>query len=139
MTIVVILDNHAGNYQTSMQLLEPEGSDQEECPICMETFAKASLDFCPEGTSFVQDRPSLCVAKLECGHSFNPLAICFHMYVSGMQCPICRSGDSSSLLKLSCIPQHLRILFQVHSHSVYMQVAELRNSDVFFVTAEKSP
>jgi hypothetical protein len=87
-------------YITSMQItgtdvLGPEKEDRI-CPIEMEEFDKAgsffySEDFVPDGTCFVQGRPDLCVATLkECGHRFTPMAIVYHMCLSGMQCPVCR-------------------------------------------------
>lgn len=84
------------------------------CPICVEDFDKAQLEFLPPNTSFVEDRPELCVATLEeCGHSFFPLAILFHMLVSGMQCPMCRAGSKDNMLKDECIPAHVANKFQV--------------------------
>lgn len=84
--------------------------DCEVCPICSEEFSTASLEFLPEGTSFVQGMPQLDTATLmDCGHKFYPLAIAFHMFVSGMNCPVCRAGrDKSCLLDISCIPSHVR-------------------------------
>jgi hypothetical protein len=78
----------------------------------MEEFDKACLDFLPEGSCFVEGNPELCVGILPCGHKFSPMAVVYHMCISGMQCPVCRSGDKE-VLRDSCIPMHLRKPFQV--------------------------
>ena len=89
-------------------------TDDEKCPICMEPFETSQLDFVPEGIYFVEGRGDLCKATLECGHSFNPLAIAYHMLSSGMQCPVCRYGDNEVQLSSSSLPSHIVGIFQVN-------------------------
>lgn len=91
-----------------------DDEESRSCPIQMEEFDKAGLDFLPPGTCFVDGRPDLCVGSLPCGHRFSPMAIVYHMCISGMQCPVCRSG-SKALLRYASVPQHLRRVFQVRS------------------------
>jgi hypothetical protein len=87
--------------------------DDDMCPICLEPFSKAGLEFLAPKTCFVPNMPELDMATLEdCGHRFCPLAIAFHMLVSGMECPVCRHGDKSCLLDISCIPEHVRSDFE---------------------------
>ena len=67
----------------------PEGSNRM-CPIAMDDFDKARVDFLPEDASFIEGQPEFCVGFLPCGHSFNALSILCHMTLSGMRCPVCR-------------------------------------------------
>ena len=80
-------------------VLGPE--EDRICPIELEEFEKLAvtssdgggcmIDFVPPGTCFVPGHPELCVGTLkECGHRFSPMAIVYHMCLSGMQCPVCR-------------------------------------------------
>jgi len=94
------------SYSTSMCLSGTDVLGPEEdriCPIELEEFEKLAsssageervcciLDFVPPGTCFVPEHPELCVGTLrECGHRFSPMAIVYHMCLSGMQCPVCR-------------------------------------------------
>jgi hypothetical protein len=65
-----------------------EGED--ECPIAMQPFDKARVDFLPEDAAFVKGRPDLCIAVLPCKHKFHSLSILSHMALSCMRCPVCR-------------------------------------------------
>jgi hypothetical protein len=65
--------------------------DDGICPITLERIDQSTLDFAPEGTSFFEAEPSLCVAVLPCRHRFHAIAVLFHMAVSSMNCPLCRS------------------------------------------------
>lgn len=93
------LFSRCNGYVTSMCVSGTEviGPDEDRtCPIEVEDFDKvattaASMDFVPTGTCFVEGHPELCVGTLkECGHRFSPIAILYHMCLSGMQCPVCR-------------------------------------------------
>lgn len=81
------------------------GADEERmCPIQMEDFDRACLDFLEPGTCFVEERPELCVGTLPCGHRFCPAAIVYHMCISGMQCPVCRFSPCPSICVLLFLP-----------------------------------
>lgn len=60
------------------------------CPIAMEDFDKARIDFLPEDACFLENRPDMCVATLPCGHRFNALSVMCHMVLTSMRCPVCR-------------------------------------------------
>ena len=60
------------------------------CPITLEEFDRASVDFLPEDACFLKGRKDLCVGKLPCGHRFHALSILSHMVLTSMKCPICR-------------------------------------------------
>lgn len=60
------------------------------CPIAMEEFDKASVDYFPEDVCFVEGKPEYCVGRLPCGHRFHALSILYHLVVNGMTCPVCR-------------------------------------------------
>lgn len=96
-------DNDELFYSTSMLITGTEvlsecvEKEDRMCPIEMEEFdstqvvAGSCMEFVPAGTCFVEGRPDLCVATLkECGHRFRPMAIVYHMCLTGMQCPVCR-------------------------------------------------
>lgn len=101
-------------FKMQMTLSTPN-PEESMCPICMEPFETSRLDFVPEGVYFVEGRRDLCKATLECGHSFNPLAIAYHMLSSGMQCPVCRYGNNDIQLSSSSLPLHIVGIFQVHA------------------------
>ena len=65
--------------------------DDGVCSITLERIDQSTLDFAPEGTTFFEGEPSLCVATLPCRHRFHAVAVLFHMAVSSMNCPLCRS------------------------------------------------
>jgi hypothetical protein len=73
---------------SSMGILGPD--DSNTCPISMEVFDKARVEFLPEDTCLFEGRPELCVGMLPCGHMFHSISIIFHMALSGMRCPVCR-------------------------------------------------
>lgn len=86
-----------------MAYLKQKHDDQEgccSCPIAMEAFDKARVDFLPEDACFIKDRPELCIAELPCGHIFHALSILCHMAISGMRCPICRCVSLFSIVLL---------------------------------------
>jgi hypothetical protein len=60
------------------------------CPIAMEEFDKACVDFLPDDASFIEGMPELCICTLPCKHRFHALSILCHMAISGMRCPVCR-------------------------------------------------
>ncbi len=69
------------------------------CPIAMEDFDKAIVDFLPADSAFVQGQPELCICTLPCRHSFHALSILCHMALSGMRCPVCRCVSAREKLK----------------------------------------
>lgn len=117
---------------SGMEILGPDASERM-CPIEMEDFDKACLDFVPAGTCFVDGCPELCVGTLqECGHRFSPMAIVYHMCMSGMQCPVCRFGCKDALLQYSCVPKHLQRIFQVLVAAMHT----LNNNPILYVTSD---
>lgn len=94
------LVSRSGCHRMVMLLSDTGVLGKEEdriCPIQMEEFEKACLDFMPpDKTCFLEGRPDLCVGTLQCGHRFCPSAIVYHMCISGMQCPVCRAGTKAS-------------------------------------------
>lgn len=60
-----------------------------ECPITMESFDKADVEFLP-GARMIPEIPELCVGILPCGHCFGVVPLTYHMLRTGMQCPCCR-------------------------------------------------
>lgn len=97
----ILLVSRSGTQTMSMVLgttakLLLRDDEERTCPIQMEEFdsptvASSLEDFLPPGSCFVEGCPQLCVGMLlPCGHKFSPLAIVYHMCISGMQCPVCR-------------------------------------------------
>lgn len=125
------LVSRTGCYRMLMRVSATDvlGPDEESiCPIQMEDFDKARLEFMdPSGdhSCFVQGRPELCVGTLPCGHRFCPSAVVYHMCISGMQCPVCRAGTKEPL-RISCVPAHLRGIFQVGPSKVLPEEPRVR-------------
>jgi hypothetical protein len=67
-----------------------QGSGLSQCPIALQAFDKATVDFLPEDSSFIEGRPDLCIASLPCGHHFHALSLLCNMALASMRCPICR-------------------------------------------------
>jgi len=61
-----------------------------QCPIAMEAFDKATVDFLPDDACFIEGRADLCIALLPCGHHFHALSLLCNMALASMRCPICR-------------------------------------------------
>ena len=118
--------------------------DDEEhtCPIQMEDFDEAHLEFLDKGICFVEGSPQLCVATLPCGHRFCPAAIVYHMCISGMQCPVCRAG-SKALLQMACVPRHLGSIFfdrvQLLQNKVHCQFCDFYFSAYLRVQFRSTP
>ena len=99
------LQSKDGEYHTSIDVSIPDPT--EECPITMEKMSDYKLDFLDESQTFFKGRVKYTKATLECGHSFNALAIMYHFVRSGMKCPCCREGHADKLDDKS-IPEHIR-------------------------------
>ena len=77
--------------QVCMDLCCMDALGQHEdrtCPIAMDDFDKARVDFLPEDACFIEGRPEFCVATLPCGHRFHSLSILCHVVLSCMRCPV---------------------------------------------------
>jgi hypothetical protein len=99
------LQSKGGQYHTSIDVSIP-GPD-EECPITMEKISDYKLEFLDESQTFFKGRVKYTKATLECGHSFNVMAVLYHFLRSGMKCPCCREGHQDNLCDKS-IPEHIR-------------------------------
>jgi hypothetical protein len=80
--------------------------DEGVCPITMEKYEVADVDFLP-GARIDPNHPEACAGMLPCGHVFGAVAILHHMASTTMQCPMCRAGPDCKLDARS-IPDHLR-------------------------------
>jgi hypothetical protein len=99
------LQSKGGEYQTDINVSIP--TPLEECPITMEKISEYKLDFLDESQTLFKGRVKYTKATLECGHSFNALAVLYHFVRSGMKCPCCREGHADKLSDTS-IPEHIR-------------------------------
>jgi len=110
-------------YWTTMSLSKPD--DGEECPISQESISTYDLEFLA-GCTFRPDHPDYRKMTLECGHGFSAMALTYHFFKNGMQCPMCRKGDPRTMDPL-CVPQHFRKEMQTR---VALEEAQVRPSDV---------
>jgi hypothetical protein len=87
-------------------------SEQEECPLTLESIAESKLPCLPD-TPFIQDRPLHSKLTLPCGHSFSAMTLIYSFCKNNMTCPCCRAGKEVQADTI-CLPLHFRSRIKAH-------------------------
>ena len=87
-------------------------SDQEECPLTLESIAESQLPCLPD-TPFLQDRPLHSKLTLPCGHSFSAMTLIYSFCKNNMTCPCCRAGREIQA-DTGCLPLHFKSQIKAH-------------------------
>ena len=92
-------------YSTEITLSIP--SDDEECPLTLDSIAESKLPCMPD-IYFMQDRPRHSKLTLPCGHSFSAMTLVYSFCKNTMTCPCCRAGEDVQA-DTCCLPSHFRL------------------------------